>query len=161
MCDRVPIYPNLIYSCPFIPVVYPPATMYPIQLQPYTPSIQPAGGFENHQERIEENQDALDFRQQYPDVDPAIFHQSADSFKSLISDGNKLLDQLSESESFAEQIMDAAQQGDKEEVKKLVESTDLQASVKTRFNPDSITITLYSNDEQENCCKLAMGFRWK
>src|SRR5699024_328555 len=133
MCYPFPVYPILVYNAPFPQRIHP----YPL-FEGGAPQVGQSGqpaGFSNG-------------RQQYPEVDPSIFHQSDESLSSLMDDGKTLLAKLNESESFATEVMDAAQKGDKEKVKQLIESTGIQGAVKTSFNPDSITITLHSNDNE-------------
>lgn len=144
-------YPFLVY-----PIFVDEATFHQLinPCTPYEGSVKLQAGQSSHPACIPYG------RQQYPEVDPTIFHQSAESFLSLMDDGKTLLTKLSESQSFAAEVMDAAQQGDKEKVKQLMESTGIQGAITTQFNPDSLTVTLYSDDE-EICCKLSMGLQWK
>lgn len=156
------VYPSPVYYVPFMQPIFPQSVCHPVYPTFHTPYIRPAGGGIGYPDKQSETTSyELYSRQQYEEVDPAIFHQSAKSFQPLMDDGNTLLDKLSESESFAAQVMDAAQRSDEEKVKQLIESAGLQGTVTTRFNPDSITITLDSDDESKTCCKLSMSLRWR
>lgn len=130
-------YPGSIYCLPFIPVNQPVDNYHRIQPQTGYPEI----------------------RRQYPKVDPTLFHQSAETFKQLMKDGNVLLNKLSESREFAGNVMDAAQRGDQNKVKQLIHSAGIKERVEVRYTPDGITFDMYSDKGQ--CCKLAMSLRWK
>lgn len=155
------VYPNPVYHVPFAQPIFAQSVFHPVYTQPGTPYARLAGEAMHRDGLFHTEPYTSHSRQQYPEVDPTIFHQSAKSFQPLMDDGSTLLDKLSESESFATQIMDAAQRSDKEKVKQLIKSAGLQSTATTQFNPDSITITLYSDDEPKTCCKLSMGLRWK
>lgn len=151
-----PLYPILVYDATLLQPIVPDAAFRPVN--PHSLF----DGSVNLQLDQSHRPACIPYeRQQYQKVDPTIFCQSAESFEQLMDNGHKLLEKLSESSSFAEQVMDAAQKSDKEKVKQLMGSTDIQGSITTEFNPDSITINLASDDEQKNCCKLSMELRWR
>ncbi|MEN1966715.1 hypothetical protein WMZ97_01450 [Lentibacillus sp. N15] len=136
---------------------YPLHEPVPAYYLPVIPCFYPQPVYRDHQT----GQDMLSSRVQYPEVDPTRFHQSAASFKQLMEVATVLLNKLSESKEFAGQIMDAAQRGDKKKVTQLIQSSGIKEKADIHFNPDAITIILYSGEEQAACCKLAMSLRWR
>ncbi|MUK90747.1 hypothetical protein GMD78_20535 [Ornithinibacillus sp. L9] len=119
------------------PVYFQPAWGYPVQ------SYQPS------------------FRQQYPDVDPDLFFQSAGVFKKLMADASIILNKLSEDEDLAYEIMDAAQKNQATRVKELIKSTGVHGDVDVDFNPDGLNLEMHSKVEDTECCKLSMALRWR
>ncbi len=103
----------------------------------------------------------LSARPQYPEADPTLFHQSAGSFKKLMSDATIVLNKLADSKEFAHQVMKAAQQNNKDEVEKLIQSTGVKETVDIDYNPDAITLEMTSKVEKTDCCKLVMTLRWR
>lgn len=99
-------------------------------------------------------------RQNYPEVDPTVFKESAEAFRDLLNDASGILQRLSESEDFAFEVMDAAQQNDFERVQALLESTGIHNEVEVDYNPDGITMTMQANVEGADCCHLTMDLRW-
>lgn len=132
-----PPYP--IYCFPENRFYYQQPTYYYNQPQPYNP-------YE---------------RQQYPEVDATLFHQSAGVFKKLMNEATIILNKLSESEEFAYKVMDAAQQNKTKKVEKLIKSTGVPGDVEISYNPDGINIIMVSKVEDTDCCKLEMAIRWR
>ncbi|RPF53218.1 hypothetical protein [Aquisalibacillus elongatus] len=99
-------------------------------------------------------------RQNYPEVDPTQFKESAAAFQELLNDASELLGRLSESEEFAFDVMTAAQEDDLEEVKRLLESTGIHNEVEIDYNPDGITMMMQTDVEGLDCCHLEMDLRW-
>ncbi|SHF93277.1 hypothetical protein [Ornithinibacillus halophilus] len=97
----------------------------------------------------------------YPEVDPTFFHDSSSAFKQLMQDASHILDSLSSSEELAYQVMDAAQKNQTEKVEELIKSTGVQGEVEVEYNPDGINLTMISNVEGTECCKLTMAIRWR
>ncbi|MTW86145.1 hypothetical protein F3157_10800 [Virgibacillus dakarensis] len=133
----LPLYP--VYRLPSGQAVYQVPGYYAIPGQRHFPAI----------------------RQQYPEADPTLFHESAGAFKQLMKVGTVLLNKLTASKEFAQQVMDAAQRGDKEKVKQLIQSTGIKEKVDVDYNPDGITFNMFSKVEKVDCCKLAMSLRWR
>ncbi|MFD2046530.1 hypothetical protein ACFSTA_19505 [Ornithinibacillus salinisoli] len=100
-------------------------------------------------------------RQQYLNVDPDLFFKSAGAFKELLGDASVILNKLSEDENLAYQIMEAAQQNNKEKVEELIKSTGVKGTVDVDYNPDGIKLNMLSKVEETDCCKLTMALRWR
>ncbi|MDY0396161.1 hypothetical protein ACFSMW_02640 [Virgibacillus halophilus] len=100
-------------------------------------------------------------RPQYPPVDINVFSKSAASFQTLMKDAELFVKRVSTSSTFAREIMNAAQQGDKPKVQSLVSSTGITEKVDVQYNPDQLRISLTSKAEQPECCKLTLAFRWR
>jgi mannose/fructose/N-acetylgalactosamine-specific phosphotransferase system component IIC len=76
--------------------------------------------------------------------------------------GSELLRHLA-NPSFAHRIMDAAQQGNQEQVDRLLRSIGIKAPITTRFSPTGIMISLHSREDQDpfkNCCSLTFSIKW-
>ncbi|SEQ51890.1 hypothetical protein [Piscibacillus halophilus] len=99
-------------------------------------------------------------RQEYPEVDPSLFKESAEAFREILYDASGILQRLSESEDFAFQVMDAAQKDDVERVRQLLESTGIHNKVEVDYNPDGIKMTMQTEVEGADCCHLTMDLRW-
>ncbi|TFB21777.1 hypothetical protein E3U55_08085 [Filobacillus milosensis] len=96
----------------------------------------------------------------YPDLDPTQFTQSAEAFRDLLNDASDILRQLSNSEKFAYEVMDAAQHSETQKVKQLLESTGIHNQVEVQYNPDGIKMTMRTNTQGTDCCHLSMNLRW-
>lgn len=95
----------------------------------------------------------------YPAVDTKIFFQSIQSFRPLMKQGSLLLERLSDP-SFAQRMMETAQQGKKAEVEHLVKSLGLSVPVTTHYTPSGVTFTLHSYADQHPCCTLSVSLKW-
>ncbi|WP_101843549.1 hypothetical protein [Halobacillus sp. Marseille-P3879] len=97
----------------------------------------------------------------YGEADPSILTQSANESRQLMKDASKVLDKLAESEEFDAQLMDAAQQSNDEEVKRLIHSIGVNSEVEVHYNPDGLRIEFRTSIEDVNCCKLHIALRWR
>lgn len=98
----------------------------------------------------------------YPPIDVKTFTASIKSFQLLMSQGNILLNRLSEP-SFAHRIMSAAQHGKKAEVDQLIKSIGLKVPIKTRFTPSGVVFELVVPETQAapiSCCTLSLLLKW-
>jgi hypothetical protein len=96
----------------------------------------------------------------FPEVNPTKLHDSAVAFQALMKEANVILTKLEDSESFAIQLMEAAQQSNHDEVDRLIQSTGVNKNVKTTFNPDGVKMELISQSNDLECCRLLMSLRW-
>lgn len=96
----------------------------------------------------------------YPEVDPTVFTESAESMQQLMKEASVILQKLSDSKEFASEVMKAAQEGNKEKVSKLLESTGVHSGVEVGFNPDGINLHMTSEVEGKDCCQLTITLRW-
>ncbi|MEK4030423.1 MULTISPECIES: hypothetical protein [Bacillaceae] len=97
----------------------------------------------------------------YPEVNPALFKQSAQSIKQLLNETNLLLNKLTDSSDFALRLMTAAQAANRQEVERLVRSAGISRKTNISFNPDSFRIELRTTAANLECCKLAIALRWR
>jgi len=102
--------------------------------------------------------DEYGYLRQYPPVTTNVFMDSAASFQSLLQDAGILLDRISHSTAFAQQLMTAAQENKKDAVQRLVRSTGVRHLATTVYNPDSLTVTF--NHPEKGCCQLILRIRW-
>ncbi|WP_083652301.1 hypothetical protein [Bacillus sp. MRMR6] len=99
---------------------------------------------------------------QYPPVNTETFTKSIKSFRLLMEQGSILLDHLG-NQDFDTKIMEAAQQGNKTEVDRLIKSIGLKVPVNTKFTPTGITFELTTNPDPNipaNCCTLSVHMKW-
>jgi hypothetical protein len=99
---------------------------------------------------------------QYPPVNIEIFSKSIKSFRLLMEQGSILLDRLGDAD-FDQKIMEAAQQGNKAEVDRLIQSIGLKVPVNTKFSPTGVTFELTANPDPNNpanCCTLSVNMKW-
>jgi hypothetical protein len=97
---------------------------------------------------------------QYPPINPAIFSQSATAAQTIMNDASIILKKLSESKSFAKNVMSAAQEGKTKEVQRMIQSLGIKSKVDLYFNPDGIRFTLSPPAGAFSCCQLVIGLRW-
>lgn len=96
----------------------------------------------------------------FPDVDPALFQQSAQQMQQLVSDADKLCTAL-QSGTLAKDVMSAAQKSDDNTVKQLLHTTGISSQFSVSFNPDGLTVYLTGRYQSEECCKLRLVYRWR
>lgn len=96
----------------------------------------------------------------YPAIDTKLFIHSVQSFHPLMEQGSRLLERLSDS-SFAQKMMEAAQQDKKRQVDHLIKSIGLTVPVTTNYTPSGVTFTLHSQTNQPiPCCTLSFSLKW-
>ncbi|MBD8067671.1 hypothetical protein [Bacillus sp. PS06] len=100
-------------------------------------------------------------RQQLPVVDPNLLYQSANASKKLMNDASIVLNRLSVSKEFDSSLMAAAQASNKNEVKRLIQSTGVTSDVDVKYSPDGITLEFNSAEDPQDCCKLTIALRWR
>ncbi|MBY7143164.1 hypothetical protein KFZ56_08850 [Virgibacillus sp. NKC19-3] len=100
---------------------------------------------------------------QYSSVDPDLFQQSANETKKIMNDANVIIDELAESQTFHEKLMQAAQASDQNEVNRLIHSLDIATEVDVSFNPDNLRLEFRSKTADTNleCCRLLIALRWR
>ncbi|WP_339147563.1 MULTISPECIES: hypothetical protein [unclassified Sutcliffiella] len=96
----------------------------------------------------------------YPPVDPTLFTESAESMQQLMKEASIILQKLADSKEFASEVMSAAQEGNKEKVSQLLESTGVHSGVEVGFNPDGINLNMTSEVEGKDCCHLTITLKW-
>ncbi|MDQ0351184.1 hypothetical protein J2R98_000987 [Alkalibacillus filiformis] len=99
-------------------------------------------------------------RQEFPEVDPLKFMESAEAFSHLMADGSLMLDQLSQSDELAFEVMEAAQVNDLERVQQLLQGTGVEHDLDVEFTPSGITIKMRTSANAGDCCVLTMLLRW-
>jgi hypothetical protein len=97
---------------------------------------------------------------QYPPINPTLFSQSAATAQTLMNDASTILKRLASSKSFATSVMSAAQEGNKKEVQRMIESLGIKSKVELYFNPDGIRFTLSPPPGAFLCCQLVIGLLW-
>ncbi len=97
---------------------------------------------------------------QFPPVDIEQLHSSAAKFQEIMKEASLLVDKIVNSPEFAYQLMNEAQQSNKEKVEALIISTGIQVKVHTKYSPTGIHIELDSSENAGGCCKLNMGLLW-
>ncbi|MBM4760982.1 hypothetical protein [Bacillus sp. B15-48] len=96
---------------------------------------------------------------QYPPVDETTFIQSVETIQIIARDASTILNKLSD-RTFAHQLMTAAQQGNQNEVNRLMNSIGISSQVNTSFTPTGIELKLQNSTANGQCCTLTMFLKW-
>lgn len=96
----------------------------------------------------------------YPPVDTEKLHQSTQKFQTLMTQASLLMNKINSSSAFAHDLMDAAQQSNKQKVQKLIQSTGISVPVKSHFNPDRIIFELSNVEAGKGGCDLHIALQW-
>lgn len=100
-------------------------------------------------------------RQQFPNVNPALFMSSAKHMQAIMRDASILLERMSSSQEFSYAIMEAAQKSDQQQVDTLIKNTGIEASPKISYTPDGLKLNFEVIAENLNCCQLTLSLRWR
>ncbi|MFE3574527.1 hypothetical protein [Lysinibacillus sp. NPDC059133] len=95
-------------------------------------------------------------RSPFPIVNTKKLKTSAKRTKVIMQQAQLLTDKIDESEQFAHDLMNAAQQSNKTEVEKLIASTGITIKFETTYTPDGIRIIFTDS----SCCKLTLILNW-
>jgi hypothetical protein len=96
----------------------------------------------------------------YPPVNPSMFTSSATEMHQLMKKADALVQKLANTSSFAKDVMDAAQNNEKQKVNQLLKSTGLDSGMKTTYTPDGLKIILTSEVNNIDCCHLTISLKW-
>lgn len=97
---------------------------------------------------------------QFPSVDPTLLCQSAKESKILMKEAGMVLDKLSESKEFDEQLIYAAQISDIQKVKRLIHSIGVTSDVDININPDGLRLE-FKTPSANDCARLYIALRWR
>ncbi|MYL19153.1 hypothetical protein GLW04_04575 [Halobacillus litoralis] len=96
----------------------------------------------------------------YPEVEVSSFRESAMTMQEFIKEAEGLVEKIHDDESYAGQIMMAAQQSDDEKVVNLL-GEYLSSPFQTAYNPDRLKVTLGTSGGRRDCCRLTLILRWR
>lgn len=96
----------------------------------------------------------------YPPVDPTKFTASAEQSLNMANQLTSLLKKITDSKTFASQLMDAAQRSNQPEVDRLMKSAGMNRSYSLKFNPQGFHLELKNEDAEHPCCKVEMTLYW-
>lgn len=99
---------------------------------------------------------------QYPQVDVNVFTKSIKAYRLLMDQGSVLLDRLGDGD-FDVKLMTAAQQGNQNEVDRLIKTIGLKVPVKTKYTPTGVTFDLTTHPDPSSamsCCTLTILLKW-
>lgn len=96
----------------------------------------------------------------YPEINTDTLKESAKAFKPLMKDADKIIEAFTNSETFAHNIMDAAQRSQTEEIKSYLTEIGINRPVKVNYNPDSLRLELINQSNNMDCCKLSISLKW-
>lgn len=96
----------------------------------------------------------------FPPVNTEKLHTSAERFQLLIHDARLLVDKIASDPAFANELMNAAQLSDQEQVDQLVMSTGVTIKANAHFSPSGIRFEFDSTEQGAGCCKLDMHLMW-
>lgn len=95
-------------------------------------------------------------RSPFPSINTVKLKTSAKRIKVIMQQAQLLTDKIDESEQFAHDLMNAAQQSNKTEVEKLIASTGITIKFETTYTPDGFRIIFTDS----GCCKLSLILGW-
>ncbi|MEC1669873.1 hypothetical protein [Bacillus mojavensis] len=90
-----------------------------------------------------------------PAANTATFIRSAQDAAGLLADAQLVLRRIAGSQELSRRIMTAAEQSDKQTVKRLIKQTGVRHDVDSVFNPDGIYISLISTQS-----RIIVALRW-
>ncbi|MDW0117674.1 hypothetical protein QTL97_12060 [Sporosarcina thermotolerans] len=97
----------------------------------------------------------------YPPVQTTRFTNSAKHSLDLIKQAELLIKKISESETFAHELMTSAQQSNQKKVDEMCTSAGITAKFETKYTPDGFRIQLQEEDDKGGvCCKVILNLRW-
>ena len=96
----------------------------------------------------------------FPPVNTDLFHSSAHKVKELTKQLGLLVGKIVNSPEFAYELMNAAQQSNKDEVDQLIKSIGITSKVKTRYNPTGIQVDFDNSELGGSCCHLSVSLHW-
>ena len=96
----------------------------------------------------------------FPQVDTRKFNASAERFKEVMNQASQFIGTLTSSDDFAQQLMNAAQRSEQNEVERLVRSTGVTINYTLSYTPSGIRIDFSNSDAQNSCCALRMALSW-
>jgi hypothetical protein len=92
--------------------------------------------------------------------DPVIFMDSARQTQVLLNDSSLILQKLSSSRSFAQSIITAAQNSQKDLVTQLIRSIGIKNIPKVSYTPNGLILNFVSEKNNIDCCHLTLKIRW-
>ena len=95
----------------------------------------------------------------FPLVNPHMFMQSAKKLEAYLRDAQTLVHHISQSETFAKNLMSAAQQSKTNTVTVMVNQF-LHTHPRITFTPTGLTLTFTDTTELQ-CCYVEMQMRWQ
>ncbi|SHN18468.1 hypothetical protein [Gracilibacillus kekensis] len=95
----------------------------------------------------------------YPDIDLTMFEQSIQQSQKIANDCLIMLNTFSNKE-FAYQVMSAAQNGNQQEVDRLLESIGVDSSITSTYTPSGISLKLHTNAYESPCCFFTIFLKW-
>ncbi len=95
----------------------------------------------------------------YPDIDLTIFDQSIQQSKILANESLIILKEFS-NKIFAYQVMLAAQNGNQQEVDRLLNSLGISSMISTKYTPTGISIELYPKSNESSYCFMNLYLKW-
>ncbi|MBK4204264.1 hypothetical protein EGI09_10105 [Bacillus subtilis] len=88
-------------------------------------------------------------------ANPDVFIRSAREASGLFADAQLILSRIAGSQELSHRILTAAEQSDKQSVKRLIKQMGVRHEVDTVFNPDGIYITLIGTQS-----RMILALRW-
>ncbi|PLT32109.1 hypothetical protein [Bacillus sp. V5-8f] len=101
----------------------------------------------------------LPIYRQYPPVDTSTFEQSVAAFQKTVVEAGSILKKFAEPQ-FANRLMSAAQQGNQQEVDRLIKSIGTSTPVTTQYTPSGVLLTIHAQALGSQCCTLTMFLKW-
>ncbi|KMY44879.1 hypothetical protein AC622_12165 [Bacillus sp. FJAT-27916] len=103
----------------------------------------------------------LEQRQQYPPINTQVFVNSANLSKEMISDLYTITNQVESNPTFARQLMEAAQRGQRNQVIALINSLPLTHRPEVTFSPGAIVVRILPANPSNSSANLTLTMIWK
>ena len=101
------------------------------------------------------------YQRQLPPVQPLIFINSAGVAKELINDAYTITNHSEKNPQFSRQLMEYAQQGQKNEVLRMINSLGLKHRPEVVFTPGALLIKLFPGNPNDSSSALTITMLWK
>ncbi|NQD65455.1 hypothetical protein HP456_05920 [Bacillus haikouensis] len=124
---------------------------HPVQ-SPYQP---------HHSRRNYQLYPSFHYRNNFPQVETKTFMASADKTLTLMESAHLVLMKIKNDTSFANQLMNLAQQSNTPEVLQLIRRTGVKVVPAVSFNPDGIHMVFDEKLGEVDCCHIIVNVRWR
>jgi hypothetical protein len=100
-------------------------------------------------------------RNNFPQIETKTFMASADKTLTLMESAHLVLIKIKTDLSFANQLMNLAQQSNTPEVLQLIRRTGVKVVPVVSFNPDGIHMVFDEKIGEVDCCHIIVNVRWR
>ncbi|WP_138420273.1 hypothetical protein [Aquibacillus sediminis] len=99
-------------------------------------------------------------RPNFPEVNPTQLKKSAESFKPLMHEVDKIIHEFTDSDDFAYKVLDAAQRSQTEKIHQYMEEIGITHPMEINYNPDSLQLKLINQVDDMDSSILRVSLHW-